>query len=93
MRALDGRRSDHSKTDIISTAKRHLRTHQLSESKAAIRAHQITYEALEILVSGDDIDRLPVEAWRQPTATWLPEDVPVPAAQTAGATLSQTDDD
>ncbi|WP_050024740.1 hypothetical protein [Halorubrum saccharovorum] len=80
VRALDGTRDARSKAELRATAKAHLRDHARDESPTAIRKHQTVETAAEIIVSADDIGRLPTDEWRNPGSAWLPEGVPSPDA-------------
>jgi hypothetical protein len=73
-RALEGNRDNYSNGELCATAHPHLRTHRLDESSTAIRKHQIANQAVELIVSPADLDRLPTAAWQKHTATWLPDD-------------------
>lgn len=72
---LERKRNDHSKDDFFPIVKNHLRNHPLDESKAAIRKHQITDRTLELIVTPDEFEYLPIGEWRKRTTTWLPEGV------------------
>jgi hypothetical protein len=73
--ALEQRRSEYSKQDLYATAKTHLSAHNLNEPKTAIRKNEIISEAIEIVVSSENYDRLPVGEWKKRDHTWLPDGV------------------
>ena len=78
VRSLEGKRNERSKTELCATAKTHLREHHRAESSAAIRKHQIVDSAAEIIVSAENLSRLPTDEWRESDDAWLPERVSSP---------------
>lgn len=67
---------------IHRVARSHLETHALSEPRRAIGTHHVAADALELLVSATDHDRLPTTAWSDPAATWLPDQIDIDAGRT-----------
>ena len=67
--------------DVHRVARSHLETHALSEPRRAIGTHHVAADALELLVSATDRDRLPTAAWCDPGATWLPDQIDVDAGR------------
>lgn len=76
VQALQGKQSSHSKADLYARTSSHLQKHRIDESKAAIRKYGIVADAVELIVSADDLDRLPIGEWQDKSDTWLPADVP-----------------
>lgn len=75
VQTLEGQKSRYAKDDLYKTAKNHLSAHNLGETKSAIRKCEIVSDAVEIVISSENHDRLPNEEWKQRNATWLPENV------------------
>lgn len=75
-------------------ARSHLETHALSEPRRAIGTHHVAADALELLVSAADRDRLPTTEWCDPAATWLPDQIDVDAGRTVRvATMESATDE
>lgn len=73
VQALEGQRSSYSKDELYSTAKNHLHDHDLNEPKTAIRKYGIVSDAVEVLISSENYDQLPLGEWKGHETTWLPE--------------------
>ena len=75
VQTLEGQKSGYAKDDLYAVAKVHLSEHDLDETKAAIRKCEIVSDAVEILISPENHDRLPSGEWKQRDNTWLPENL------------------
>jgi len=75
VQTLEGQKSGYAKDDLYKTAKNHLSCHGLGETKSAIRKCEIVSDAVEIVISSENHERLPIGEWKQRNATWLPENV------------------
>ncbi|MFC7325050.1 hypothetical protein ACFQMF_10725 [Halorubrum rutilum] len=72
--AIRSKRAEVSKRSLRATAKRHLIEHELIESKAAIRKHAVAANAVEVIVSPEEYQRLPVDEWTDRDAAGIPDD-------------------
>lgn len=74
LRALEGKRADRPRSDLYATAADHVRDHPVDETETAIQKHRVVARAVELVVSPDELDRLPTERWRDRGGSGIPRD-------------------